>query len=186
MSHINFGDTGLIVQYIQNFLKDNYNKNIHLSDEYDKETHKALIDYLKLPEIMEPNDIKDLLISLFTFKEEKPPHKLINGGGIWNFNFDMTPDKIIFWNRDINQCFNGAIEFISEHMDDVDKVCRLHGWKLSGYTSFKYNKNKIDEEHKIKFIISKDNREQLLPASDVLKMINLSMNDYLLGKCFLF
>ena len=47
MSHINFGDTGLIVQYIQNFLKDNYNKNIHLSDEYDKETHKALIDYLK-------------------------------------------------------------------------------------------------------------------------------------------
>ena len=39
MSHINFGDTGLIVQYIQNFLKDNYNKNIHLSDEYDKETH---------------------------------------------------------------------------------------------------------------------------------------------------
>ena len=185
MSHINFGDTGLIVQYIQNFLKDNYNKNIHLSDEYDKETHKALIDYLKLPEIMDPNDIKDLLISLFTFKEEKPPHKLINGGGIWNFNFDMTPNTITFWSRDINQCFNGAIEFISEHMDDVDKVCRLHGWKLSGYTSFKYNKNKIDEEHKIKFIISKDNREQLLPASDVLKMINLSMNDYLLGKCFL-
>ena len=28
MSHINFGDTGLIVQYIQNFLKENYNKDL--------------------------------------------------------------------------------------------------------------------------------------------------------------
>lgn len=185
MSHINFGDTGLIVQYIQNFLKDNYNKNIHLSDEYDKETHKALIEYLKLPEIMEPNDIKDLLLNLFTFKEDKPPHKLIDGGGIWNFNFDMTPDKIIFWSRDINQCFNGAIEFVSEHMDDVDNICRLHGWKLAGYTTFKYNKNNSNDDHKIKFTITKDNRKQLLPSSDIIKMINLSMNDYLLGKCFL-
>lgn len=185
MNHVNFGDTGLIVQYIQNFLKDNYNKNIHLSDEYDKETHKNLIDYLKLPEIMEPNDIKDLLLSLFTFKEDKPPYKLIDGGGIWNFDFDMTPDKIIFWNRDINQCFNGALEFISNHMNDVDNVCRLHGWKLLDYTSFRYDKNSKDDEHKIRFTIIKDDREQLLPSNDIINMVNLSMNDYLLGKCFL-
>ena len=50
---INLGDRGLIVQYIQNFLKDNFNKNIHLSDEYDKETHQALIEYLQLPEILD-------------------------------------------------------------------------------------------------------------------------------------
>ena len=97
---INFGDTGLIVQYIQNFLKDNYNKNIHLSDEYDKDTHKALIDYLKLPEIIDAIDLKDLLLSLFTFKEEQPPHRLINGGGIWNFDFEMTPTTITFYNRE--------------------------------------------------------------------------------------
>lgn len=185
MAHINFGDTGLIVQYIQNFLKDKYNKNIHLSDEYDKETHKALIDYLKLPEIMEANDIKDLLLNTFTFKEDKPPHKLINGGGIWNFNFDITPNKIVFWNRDINQCFNGVIEFVAQYMNAVDNICRLNGWYLSGYTNFRYDKNSIESNHKITFTIVKEDREQLLPSSDVIKMLNLSMNDYLLGKCFL-
>lgn len=185
MSHINFGDTGLLVQYIQNFLKDNYNKNIHLSDEYDKETHQALIEYLKLPEIISANEIKDKLLQTFTFKEDKPPHKLINGGGIWNFNFDMTPNSITFWNRDINQCFNGAIEFISGYMDEVNEFCRNYGWKLIDYTSFKYNKNDNNSIHRIKFTIAQEDRKQLLPANDVLKMINLSMSNYLLGKCFL-
>ena len=181
---INFGDTGLIVQYIQNFLKDNYNKNIHLSDEYDKDTHKALIEYLKLPEILDVLELKNLLLSLFTFKETQPPHRLINGGGIWNFDFEMTPDTLTFYNRDINQCFNGALEFIAGYMDDVDDICRQHGWSLTGYTNFIYNENSNNIQ-KAKFTLTKDNRQQLIPSSDVFKMINLSMNDYLLGKCFL-
>lgn len=181
---IKLGDTGLIVQYIQNFLKDNYNKNIHLSDEYDKETHRALIEYLQLPEILDVNDIKDLLISTFTYRDQNPPHMLIDGGGIWNFDFHMTPDELIFYNRPINQCLSGAITFITGHIDEVDNLCRKNGWRVANYTTFIYDKN--DTERKsVKITLKKDNRKQLLPCKDIINMINFSTNDYLLNKCFL-
>lgn len=181
---INLGDRTMIVQYIQNFLKDNYNQNIHLSDEYDKDTHKALIEYLQLPEIIDSYSMKDLILQNFTFREEQPPNALINGGGVWNFDFDITLDTIRFYNRAINQCFDGGLRFISEYMDDVDELCRKHGWYLSYYTKFIYDKNK-DTNKVAEFILVKEGRKQLLPSKDIIKMINFSMNDYLLGKCFL-
>ena len=181
---INFGDKNIIVQYIQNFLKDNYNENIHLSDEYDKDTHKALIEYLQLPEVIDSYSMKDLILKNFTFREEQPPNALINGGGVWNFDFDITLDSIRFYNRPINQCFDGGLRFISEYMNEVDELCRQHGWYLSYYTKFTYNKN--EEINKVaEFILIKENRKQLLPSKDIINMINLSMNNYLLGKCFL-
>lgn len=181
---INFGDRTLIVQYIQNFLKDNYNGNIHLSDEYDKDTHRALIEYLQLPEIIDSYSMKDLIIKKFTFREEQPPNALIDGGGVWNFDFDITLDTIRFYNRPINQCFDGGLRFINEYIDDVDELCRQHGWYLSYYTKFIYDKN--NEVNKVaEFILRQENRKQLLPVKDIIKMINFSMNDYLLGKCFL-
>lgn len=181
---INLGDRNIMVQYIQNFLKDNYNRNIHLSDEYDKDTHKALIEYLQLPEVIDSYSMKDLILKNFTFREEQPPNALINGGGVWNFDFDITLDTIRFYNRPVNQCFDGGLRFISEYMDEVDELCRQHGWYLSYYTKFIHNKNeKVNKS--AEFILTKESRKQLLPNKDIIKMINFSMNDYLLGKCFL-
>ena len=47
--HINFEDENIIVNNIQLFLKENYDKNIHVSGVYDTQTHKALIGYLQQP-----------------------------------------------------------------------------------------------------------------------------------------
>lgn len=181
---INLGDRSLAVQYIQNFLKDNYNKNIHLSDEYDKDTHKALIEYLQLPEVLDSYSMKDLILEKYTFREDQPPNALINGGGVWNFDFDITLDTIRFYNRPINQCFDGALRFISEYMEDIDELCRANGWYLANYTKFKYN-NSQEITKVAEFILVKESRKQLLPVKDIIKMINFSMNDYLLGKCFI-
>lgn len=179
---IKLNDTGLIVQYIQNFLKDNYNKNVHLSDVYDIETHQTLIDYLKLPEILDCYKLKDLLIQKFTMREQEPPHKLINGGGIWNFDFEIVPDTIKFFSRDISQCLSGATQFISEYIEDVKDLCRENGWYVSNYTSFVYNS---DSNQRIEILIRKESRKQLLPSKDIIKMINLSTNEYMLNKCFI-
>ena len=181
---INLGDRSLAVQYIQNFLKDNYNKNIHLSDEYDKDTHKALIEYLQLPEVLDSYSMKDLILEKYTFREDQPPNALINGGGAWNFDFDITLDTIRFYNRPINQCFDGALRFISEYMEDIDKLCRANGWYLANYTKFKYD-NSREITKVAEFLLVKESRKQLLPVKDIIKMINFSMNDYLLGKCFI-
>lgn len=180
---INFGDTGLQVQYLQNFLKDNFNKNIHLSDEYDKDTHEALIEYLKLPEVLSCYEIKDKLLKRFTYKEENPPNKLIDGGGIWNFDFDMTLNEITFFNRPINQCFDNGLRFISEHIDEFDDFCKQFGWYVSYYSKFNYN-NQTKSTDSLKITITKESREQLLPVKDIIKMINFSTNDYLLNQCF--
>ena len=181
---INFGDSGLCVQYIQNFLKDNYDRTIHLSDEYDKETHKALINYLRLPEILDSYTIKDRLIEKYTFREEDPPNLLIDGGGIWNFDFEITPKEITFYTRDINKCFDGGIKFLLQYIDDINDYCKQNGWYVSSYTSF-LNSPKSIENKKIKFTIKQENRKQLLPCKDIINMINFSTEEYLLNKCFL-
>lgn len=181
--HINFGDSNLMVQYIQNFLRDNYNKNIHLSDEYDKETHIALINYLQLPEIISSYRMKDLLISNFTFKNPQPPNELIDGGGIFNFDFKLTLDEIEFYNRPISKCFDNGLRFINEHIHEIESFVKLYGWKLVFYTKFKFSNNKKNY-NTLKFILRKEDRKQLLPCSEIINMINMYDNSMLLGKCF--
>lgn len=181
---IKLNDTGLIVQYIQNFLKDNYNHDIQLSDIYDRDTHRALIDYLRLPEILDCYALKDLLLELFTYREIEPPNKLIDGGGIWNFDFDLTPNEIRFYNRDISECLSGGLRFITSHINEVDEACRNNGWYVSNYTTFTYKKNS-NKKQRAEFILKRESRKQLLPTKDIINMINFSTNDYLLNKCFL-
>ena len=180
---INFGDSNLIVSYIQSWLKENYDNTLVLSDVYDKNTHKALINYLKLPKIVDSYKIKDMLINEFTYKETEPPHKLIDGGGLWNFNFEMTPFRIKFYTRDTNETFTNGILFILQHINDVDEFCRQYGWYVSFYTKTNY-KSKTKNKN-IYFVINKLDRPQLLPSKDVLNMINLNCHDYILNKCFL-
>ena len=181
---INLNSKGLIVQYIQNFLKDNYDNNIHLSDKYDKETHKALINYLLKPEVLTAHSMKNLLIETFTYREVDPPNRLIDEGGLWNFNFDITIDTVRFFNRPTNQCLNGASTFVIKHIDEVSDLCRNNGWYVDSYTNF--NRYNTDEsEFQVEIIIKKENRKQLLPSKDIINMINFSTNDYLLNKCFL-
>jgi len=181
---INFDDSNLVVQYIQNFLKDNYNKNIHLSDVYDKDTHKQLIEYLKLPHIITSRDMKDLMIRSFIFREESPPNKLINGGGIWNFDYDITPDWIRFFSRPINECFIGGLKFIQQYKTQIDDLCREYGWYLANYSTFKYEEG-VQYTKQVEFTIHIESRQQKLPSSDIINMINFSSGDYLFSKCFL-
>lgn len=181
---INFNDSNLYVQYIQNFLKENYNRNLILSDVYDIDTHKALIEYLKLPEIIESTKMKDLLIQNFVFREDGPPNKLINGGGLWNFNFDITPDYLRFYNRPLDECFSNAIAFIGEYIEDIKEFCKQYGWILQRYDLPIYNK-KNNDTYTTSFTLVKDKRPQLLPCKDIINMINLCTNEYLLHKCFI-
>ena len=181
---INFNDSNLYVQYLQNFLKENYNRNLILTDVYDIDTHKTLIEYLKLPEIIESTKMKDLLIQKFVFRENEPPNKIINGGGLWNFNFDITPDYIKFYNRPLDECFTGGIAFIGEYMEEVKDFCKQYGWILQGYELPIYNKSD-NNVLTTSFTLIKDTRPQLLPSKDIINMINLCTNEYLLNKCFI-
>jgi len=180
---IKFGDKNLYVSYIQNFLKENYNYDLIITDEYNINTHRTLINYLKEYEILDCYKLKDELLSYYTYRDVNPPHELIDGGGLWNFNFDISPDYIRFFNRPIKDCLTGGLKFILEHIDSVKSFCEYRGWKVTFYTTYTYTEK--GEVPSAEIIIEKTTRKQLLPGKAIIKMINLSLNQFLNNKCFL-
>ena len=177
---INFGDKNIYVTYLQLFLKENYNYDLIISDEYDIDTHRALIKYLKEPEIIDCYELKDLILRFYTYRNSDPPHDLVDGGGIWNFNFDISPDYIRFFNRDISDCLTGGLKFITEHIESLKSFCDQYGWNITYYTTYSYDET--GEIPKAEIVIKKTARKQLLPCRDIINMINLSLNQFLSNK----
>ena len=58
---INYGDTGMMVNYLQYFLRDNYLDITKMSQVYDEYTHKKLINYLDIPNSEEPEQLVEKL-----------------------------------------------------------------------------------------------------------------------------
>ena len=172
---INFGDKSLIVDYLQTFLKEHFNKSLISTGIYDYDTHFNLIQFLKKPEIISNIDMKRLIINEFTFKDINPPHMLINGGGIYNFSFKITDDSILFYSKPINECYNNAYLFLSNYKNNIDSFCKKYGWYLQNYN--------VTDLKSIEFVIKKSGI-QILPNSDILKMINLNLNKILNNRCF--
>ena len=179
---INMNDTGIIVQQIQNFLKQYYDQDLNLSGVYDNNTHDALIEYLKLPEIKSNLFIKKLLIDTYTFRENIPPYGLIDGGGIYNFNYEITPTLIKFHSIPNMECYINGLQFMSTYLNKLNDLCNKYGWRV---TSYDKNVNKNDYEiNRCEFTIEQYRRQQIVPNQELLSMINLSSENYLINKCF--
>lgn len=180
---INFNDTGLIVTYIQTFLKENYNRDLIISGVYNKETHKNLIEYLKQPYVLSAHQMKDQLIQFLTFNpEDDPDNALIQSGGLFNFDNEITTDTIKFYTRPLDDCFRNGLLFINQCITLVDNIAKLNGWEVIEYTNYNSDEN-INKEAFIYLV--KSQNPNLIPGLDVLNMINLFSEDYLLNKCFL-
>ena len=170
---INFNDSSIIISYIQNFLKNNFNNEIIISGIYDTVTHQNLIKYVQLPEIVNSLKMKDTLLDIFTTYEDDK--SLSNS--IYNFDFDITDNTITFFTRPVTECFVNGTKFIQNNTVALKIICEKNGWLLRSFNISLKNKRS-------EFTIIKENRKQLLPTKDIIKMINFSTNEYFLGKCF--
>ena len=182
--HINFDDENLLVDNIQIFLKESINPDLSLSGVYDQDTHETLIKYLKTPNTATVYEIKQLMHDNFVFREVNPPHKVVDGGGLINFDNDMTPYEIHYYTKPTNTYYNGGVKFISEYIDKVSEFVSNYGWSVSQYSSFGTG-NEYAGRTRAQFTLRKTGIDNVFPNKEVLPMINLFSGKYLYNKCFI-
>ena len=184
MNHINFDDEGLVVSNLQLFLKENYRRDLSLSGVYDIDTHRALIGYLKQPNTINSREMKDKLIAKFTYREPLPPHSLVDGGGIFNFDNQTTDDEIMFFTKPTNTYFDNGVSFINKHIDDISNYVKDYGWSVESYSRFVNNYGNTGRT-RAEIHLRKTGIRNILPNKEVLPMINLYDGQCLYSKCFL-
>lgn len=181
--HINFEDENIIVQNIQIFLKEHYDKQIIASGVYDIDTHKALIRYLKKPNTQSMQYVKSQIIKEFTYRNAEKPHDFVENGGIYNFDNKVTTDEILFYTKPLSKCFDAGIEFINTHIDELSDFVENMGWSIVEYTQ--YTHDAANETTKAIIRIQKTGIENVFPNRTVLPMINLFEGTYIYNRCFL-
>lgn len=184
MNHINFDDEGLIISNLQLFLKQNYRRDLSLSGVYDIDTHKALIGYLKQPNTLSSREMKEKLIAKFTYKEVLPPHSLVDGGGIFNFDNQVTDDTIMFYTKPTNTCFDNGVSFINAHIEELSEYISDYGWSVESYSRF-VNDYAGTQRTRAEIHLKKTGIVNILPNKEVLPMVNLYDGQCLYNKCFL-
>lgn len=181
--HINFEDENIIVANLQAFLKEKYDKHLHLSGVYDLSTHEALINYLKQPNTATMQTVKNRIISEFTYRDPDPPHSLVDGGGIFNFDNQVTTTQIKFFTKPVSKYFDNGVQFINNHIEEVKALVKTLGWTVTNYTQYAYN-NTNSGLNRAEILIEKTGIENIFPNEEVLPMINAFTGRYLYNKCF--
>lgn len=182
--HIKFDDENLLIQNLQIFLKENYDRQLLLSGVYDINTHKALIGYLKKPNTADVREVKSRIIKEFTYRESSPPHQLVDGGGIFNFDNKITTDEIVFYTKPRSTFFDAGMDFIGGHIEELKSLVLTMGWTVVDYTRFTYTSNSSVPD-KAFIRIKKTGIKNVFPNKTVLPMVNLFDGTYFYNKCFL-
>lgn len=183
-THINFNDEGLIIDNLQIFLRENECPTLCLSGVYDSATHKSLIRYLKKPNTESVYTVRDRIHAKFTYREEMPPHKLVDGGGILNFDNECTPYQITYRTKPTNTYYSNGIKFISEHIEELSEYVKTLGWSVTQYSTFGKGST-VANRLAAEIVISKTGITNRFPNADVLPMINLFEGLYIYNKCFI-
>ncbi len=181
--HINFDDENIIVQHLQVFLKRNFMPSLNISGIYDTGTHDALIKYLKTPNTADVYTIRELIHKNFIYREVNPPHAIIDGGGIINFDNTVTPDTIIYYTKPTSRYYTNGVNFISKHIEEFNEFIKNYGWSVNKYSSLGSG-DSLDNRTRAEIHIAKTGITNFFPNSDVLPMVNLFNGKYIYNKSF--
>lgn len=127
--------------------------------------------------------VRNEIHNQFIYREESPPHKLIDGGGIINFDNKSMPEEIIYRTKPTNAYYAGGVKFISEHIEELSEFVENMGWSVTYYSSLgtgTLTNNRTSAEIRI----AKTGIQNRFPNKDVLPMINLFEGKYIYNKCF--
>lgn len=182
--HINFEDEGIVVQYLQTFLKEYANRHTPVSGVYDQKTHDILISYLQKPNTADVRVVKDQLIQKYTYRNLLPPNEFIDGGGIYNFDFMLTNDEIKFYTKPTATFYKNGVNFISMHLSEVAEDAEKLGWSVEEAAV-----NATDDSgsgvNRAIFYVRKTGIKNILPHKDVIQMVNLFNGKYYYKRCFI-
>lgn len=163
---INYGDTGLIVNYIQMFLKEYYSKFINVEYEYSREVQENLIKYINSPDSIEMIDMVNELSEFrnnpeLSFKVEERVDEIIliaKMPNISKYPENQANNQAVRWlNSTLTKAYNKNETF--------EEFLLKRGWHI---TNFSYR----NTEDKCEVIISKLNKN-VLPKDAIYDLINM-------------
>lgn len=172
---INYGDSGLIINYIQMFLKEYYSKFLNIEYEYSREMRDNIINYINSPDSIEMTEM--LINVLPEFKDPPYGYKDL----IENFNRESRIDKIYFEsklahaeqatkNNDFAYYMYKSVQWLDKSLRNFNSYIYKYGWRVS---DFNYN----NKNNKCDITIAKINKN-ILPKSALMDLINLCDKKY--------
>lgn len=157
---IKLGDKGLRIKYLQTFLKENYSKSVRISGEYDKYTHKMLLEYLHSPDIASIKDVQKQIESIDNLLYYFVPYE--------------KADCILYKAKSSS---DEVPEFMRGIQDNIINIVSNNGWELTSFVPYL-----SDEYNNVyQFTISSNGKKNYFPKKELLKYINHNVDDYLSG-----
>lgn len=153
-----------------------------LSGCYDESTHAALVSYLKTPNTRDHVELREDILENFVYKESMAPFTLIDGGGIYNFDVEVTPERMRWFTRPTQAHYNNGVTFISDHIEELEKFVASRGWTVTEY-SYSAEDGSSSGRTRAQIIIERTGIENKFPNDEVLPMVNLFTGKYAYKKC---
>lgn len=193
-NNINYNDKGLLVQYLQYFLHDNYTSTIRMSGTYDEYTHKKLKEYLDMPNLTDYTELIPILQNIdsgLIGGDLQYPFKAMQVHGEENsIVFYMKNPKAIKGYTEENDTtgeyekFKRLAPVLRTVYKPFNEVVESNGWRIAEYPSMYYNSNDIDEVvlsdlTSIAVVLRHKTPTNIFPHHDIRYMINYFNNDYI-------
>lgn len=177
---INYGDNGLIVNYIQMFLRKYYSKFIGIEHEYSSNVQNNIINYINSPDSVTMIELcnnilplynKYLMLLQYFNKEEKIDevyfesrltNSEINGSSVKEIIREFPLSTISETNKDLES--KNSVEWIYKYIRDFESYILNYGWRID---NFNYN----NKRNRCDITIKKIN-ENVLPKSSLIDLIN--------------
>jgi len=196
--NINYGDTGIMVNYLQYFLRDNYSNTTRLSWIYDEYTHKKFIEYLDLPNAIYSNTLVEYLKSL-RFSAPLEPDLRVLAEPFNAMQCHIEDDIVVFLMKDPKSIegynpdsredelkvkrFKAIIPILKTLYNDVVKITEEYGWRVAEYPDLYRNIdvtnwNDIVDLESVLVVLKKQTPTNIFPHFDIRYMINYFNNDY--------
>lgn len=163
-----YGTNNYIVRYLQAFLQENYSHTVMISGVYDEETHKSLLEYLKLPNVETLLNVSNNIHDRYPYLAgEKSNSRLVGGLFIEN----LMANSIRYISKDNNEEARECIDRLKQ--DGFYEFVESMGWIVTEFTNY----NNSDNE-KLYITIQSSGRKNVFPNDELSCMINQFNNQY--------
>ena len=163
--NIHYGDEGMIIKYIQFFLQENYSRSIIPSGIYDMETHRNLLEYLRLSNLeLNPHTVRiklqEQIPELGKYFVSTTEAETIT------FTAKGTVKTVLY--DDVTY-----YDFLTNEKEKIYKAVSDLGWTVEKYS----NVNSNTEKYTI--TITTSNRRNYFPNHEMLYFVNSFLNQYI-------
>ena len=171
--NVNFDDTGLVVDYVNDFLKDKYSSDIILSNHYDYNTHNNLIDFLNICDTVPYNVLIDKIMEYPYFDFNRYFKSYYDLDSVTLKSKTHNQDNINYVNKFFNDVDTNSTGSNNKNRSDFITYVSNLGWKIKEWN--------ISDTYPQSIVLVPLNTDIRFDRDDVIKMVNIFNEHYIYG-----